>query len=274
MFNNVTISKKLMLGIAGVSFFGLLSGIVGVLMLLTVERQINEITDYAFPVSETTDELIYAVSQAHRVSVEILYDNDRDNITRREAEFDDALAHFDREYAVLNDLLTNPVMRQSLEQAVGLRTELLASVDVMVAAHMEELAEADEARRLMLHFDQVGDQLISMLGELADANEMEMQIAEDEGDRLAASSLATVAQVNDLIGLIFEQDYPAVEASKDLQILVEQLEGTAPTFLTQTNDQELAATRETFAALVAQGAAHFDRLMEIAETAEDVAAIQ
>jgi hypothetical protein len=80
MLGNISISTKLTAGIIGVSAIGLLSGVVGLTMLLNVERQVNDITDYAAPMVETTDDLIYAVAEAHKVAVEILADEELANI--------------------------------------------------------------------------------------------------------------------------------------------------------------------------------------------------
>ncbi|MEO0383352.1 MAG: methyl-accepting chemotaxis protein [Pseudomonadota bacterium] len=266
MFNNVPISTKLAGGIVALSTFGLVSGVVGVVMLNGIEDKINQITDYAAPVVETTDDLIYAVAESHKVAVEILADEDVSDIQLRLGEFQTAVASFDTNYETLDHLLVEADMQTLLENAAATRQLYLETVGLMVDQHSLELAEEAEARLLADRFDEAGDGLLSQLEGLAVANEAEMQRAEDQGDRLVASGSATAGQVNDLLGLVFEQDYPAVEAAKNIQIRVEQLEGIATRYLSVENPDALEPLRQEFIA-VAQGAAPaFDILETLAET--------
>ena len=273
MLDNVSISTKLASGIAAVSFFGLLSGLAGVFMLINIEGEVNEITDYAGPVVETTDDLIYSVAEAHKVVVEILADENTASIERRQLEFADAGEQFDANYALLDTLIDDAQMQGKLDQAVVTRGQFLNAVETLKEAHAIELAEGAEARRLAEEFDLTGDTLVNELELLASSNEAEMQDAEDEGDRLIAAGNASARQINDLLGLVFEQDYPTVEESKNLQITVEQLEGTATRYLAAQNLDALPPIRDDFIALSQSADARFDRLLELAETPADVAAI-
>lgn len=274
MLNNLGISTKLMGGVLALSIFGLLSGVVGIFMLKGVEAEVNEITDYAGPVVETTDDLIYAVAESHKVTVEILADEEIDDIAQRETELLAAFEEFELNYVTLDNLIVEPDMQALLETAASIRVDLLAAIDNMINAHKVELAEELEADRLALQFDRVGDGLLTQLEAMAASNEGEMQLAEDEGDSLVASGLASASQVNDLLGLVFEQDYPAVEAAKNLQIIVEQLEGTATLYLSAEAQEDLVAIREEFEAIAASAAFNFDTLNEISETPEDLEAIE
>lgn len=274
MLNNLGISTKLMGGILALSVFGLLSGVVGILMLKGVEAEVNEITDYAGPVVETTDDLIYAVAESHKVAVEILADEEIADIEQRELELFAAFDEFETNYATLDGLIVEDDMQTLLETAASIRADLLLAIDSLISSHKVELAEELEADRLAEVFDRVGDGLLSELEAMAASNEAEMQLAEDEGDSLVASGFASASQVNDLLGLVFEQDYPAVEAAKNLQIVVEQLEGTATIYLSTEAEADLAEVREEFEAIAASAAASFEILVQIAETPEDLAAIE
>ncbi|MEM1283803.1 MAG: methyl-accepting chemotaxis protein [Pseudomonadota bacterium] len=274
MLDNIPISTKLASGIAAISLFGLMSGIAGVFMLLNIEAEVNEITDYAGPVVETTDDVIYSVVQAHKITVEILADEDVENIQRRVTEFDEASDMFIESYAALDALIVEPDMQAQLDLAAATRVELLDAVQTMRDAHATELAEEAEARRLAVEFDLTGDVLLRELEALATANEIEMQNAEDEGDRLVATGNASASRINDLLGMVFEQDYPAVEESKNLQITVEELEGTATRYLGEEDANALPAIRDEFIALAQSATVRFEHLLELAETPQDVATIE
>lgn len=274
MLNNLGISTKLMGGIIALSIFGLLSGVVGILMLKGVEAEVNEITDYAGPVVETTDDLIYAIAESHKVAVEILADEEILDIEQRELELAAAVEQFDINYVTLDGLIVESDMQALLEAGASIRGELLLEIDNMINAHKDELAEEAEADRLAAQFDRIGDTLLAQLEGMAASNEAEMQMAEDEGDELVASGIASAGQVNDLLGLVFEQDYPAVEAAKNLQIIVEQLEGTATLFLSTESQEELVPVREEFEAVAASAVENFDILIQISETPEDIALVE
>lgn len=274
MLNNLGISTKLMGGVIALSIFGLLSGVVGIIMLKGVEAEVNEITDYAGPVVETTDDLIYAIAESHKVAVEILADEEVEDIAQRQLELQAAVEQFDINYVTLDGLIVEADMQALLEAGASIRGELLLAIDSMIDLHNTELAEEAEADRLAIEFDRIGDVLLTQLEALAASNEQEMQLAEDEGDSLVASGTASARQVNDLLGLVFEQDYPAVEAAKNLQIIVEQLEGTATLFLSAESEADLGPIRAEFEAVAASAAEKFEILISIAETPEDVASIE
>jgi methyl-accepting chemotaxis protein len=273
MLNNISISTKLAGGVVALSTFGLVSGVVGLVMLNGIEDQVNQITDYAAPMVETTDDLIYAVAESHKVAVEILADEDVANIQLRLGEFQAAVDSFDMNYEALDELLVEADVQTLLENAAATRRLYLEKVDSMVGLHSLELAEEAEARLLADRFDVAGDSLLDRLESLAMANELEMQRAEDEGDRLVASGTASARQVNDLLGLVFEEDYPAVEAAKNIQISVEQLEGIATRYLSVEDQNALEPLRQEFIAVAEGAAPAFEILETLAETDADRAEV-
>ncbi len=273
MLNNLPISTKLTGGIAALSLFGIVSGVAGIIMLNNIEGEVNQITDYAGPVVETTDDLIYSVAEAHKVSVEILADENPENIERRKVEFDAALEQFSINYSTLDTLIVDVDMQAQLDQAKATQLQLIEAVESMISVHAVELAEETEAQRLADQLDRIGDVLLTELELLASANEMEMQNAEDEGDRLVATGATSARQINDLLGLLFEQDYPAVELSKDLQITVEQLEGTATRYLALESIDALPPLRAQFIELADSAEGRFEQLTQLAETPQDRAAV-
>ncbi len=271
--NNISISTKIAGGIIAISFVGLLSGLAGLFMLLNIERGVNNITDYAGPVVETTDDLIAAVAESHKIAVEILADENMNSITQRKVEFEAAQEEFDQNLTELDQLLVERDMRTLLDRAGVMRQDLLGAVDDLVAAHDVELAEKAEASRLAQEFDRIGDTLLDALERLASTNETQMQAAEAEGDALISSGSANARQINDLLGTLFEQDFPAVAASKDLQITVEQLEGMAAQYLGIEDMDQLASVRDAFVTEAMTAGPRFDRLLEIAESDADRAEI-
>jgi methyl-accepting chemotaxis protein len=269
MINNLSISTKLAAGVAGLAVSGVVLGIIGLVMLSRIESDINRITDYAAPMVETTDDLIYAVAESHKVAVEILADEEIEDVEVRMGEFQAAVQSFDENYETLNALIEEPAVQGLLDEAVALRQAVLEEAATMKGHHRAELQEEATARAQSAEFDQVGDTLLQGLEELAASNEAEMQQAEDEGDRLVATGAADAGQINDLMGLIFEKDYPAVEAAKNLQVIVEQLEGLATSYLGTEDKAALQPIRDGFEATAESAQQWFDVLTNLAESDAD-----
>jgi len=269
MLANLSISKKIAGGIGLVSALGLASGIAGIVLLLNIEREVNEITDYAGPIVEATGDLVAATAEAHKIAVEMLADENSERIVGRKQEFDVAVARFASDYEGLDGLVTASDLQAVLDEAGSLHRDLQAAAADMMSAHDSSLMEKAEAVRLSRAFDLVGDDLLRALDSMAEANEAEMQVAEDRGDALASSAAATVAQLNDLLGALFEEDYPAVEAAMSLQIIVEQLEGISTQYLVDDRSAALPNLRRAFEETAAQARAHFETLSALAETDAD-----
>jgi hypothetical protein len=269
MINNLSISTKLAAGVAGLAVSGVVLGIIGLVMLSRIESDINRITDYAAPMVEITDDLIYAVAESHKVAVEILADEEIEDVEVRMGEFQAAVQSFDENYETLNALIEEPAVQGLLDEAVALRQAVLEEAATMKGHHRAELQEEATARAQSAEFDQVGDTLLQGLEELAACNEAEMQQAEDEGDRLVATGAADAGQINDLMGLIFEKDYPAVEAAKNLQVIVEQLEGLATSYLGTEDKAALQPIRDGFEATAESAQQWFDVLTNLAESDAD-----
>jgi methyl-accepting chemotaxis protein len=273
MLNNVSISVKLLAGVLILSALGLASGVLGLILLTRIEAGVEQITEYAGPMVETTDDLIYQVAESHKVAIEILADEEIEDIARRQGEFDAATERFNTDLATLDALVTDEVIQSQLDAALGTRQAYLNAVADLTDNHRVELLEEAEARALMDRFDAAGDEFSRRLEAFAARNEAEMQSAEDEADRLAAIG-ASAQRVNDLVGAIFEEDYPAVEASKNLQLVVEELEAIATQYLTVESEAELEPVRQEFLSVVERAAPNFDIMETLAETEADRTEVQ
>ena len=265
MLQNLSISTKLTAGNAALAVAGVLSGVVGIVMLLSIEKGVNEITEYAAPLVETTDDLIKAVSESHKVAVEMLADQDLASIAQREAEFATALEAFDTGYASLDHLLVDADLQQLLETTASTQRDFLMAAEQMLQAHRGGLVQRVQAQLLVDSFDRIGNVVLSELELLGSNNAAKMETAQEEGNRLVFSGTATAWEVNDLLRTLFAQDYPAIEASKNLQITVGQLKGSVTRYLSITNMDDLAPVREEFVTLIEGADTHFAQLRAVAE---------
>jgi len=262
----MSLAKKSLAGVAVISVLGTVIGLIGVERLGAVEARLNAITDVTAPIVETTDDLIRQVGEMHKVGVEVLADEDLADIDLRMREFEIARETFQTAEGELKALDLPGEIAEMLDSALALQGPFVETVFAMRDEHRLTLEASALAVARRDQFDATGDGLLAGLADFASANEAEMANAEEEADRLVASGQATALRLNDLIGALFEEDYPAVEASFRLQVIVEQLEGVAEAYLSVLDAADLPARRAAFADIAAEAQPWFDVLLAVAES--------
>ena len=263
---SLSIGHKSLAGVGFVAALGIGIGVVGFAMVGQVDSRLNTITDITAPLVETTDDLIREVAEMHKVAVEILADEDLANIDARTNELSAAMVRLEAAEAELYALPLPDDIRANVADALALRTGFEDSIAEMKVEHQLELESEQLADRRTAEFDAVGDQLLASLAGIAEVNEQEMADAEEEADRLVASGQATAERLNELIGLLFEEDYPAVEASFALQVIVEALEGHAESYLAIEDSARLVGARAAFDEVADSAQPWFDLLLSLSES--------
>ena len=269
MFKNMKLGTKLITGFMAVSFIVVLVGCVGWYYIGQVNKTLNHVTDYAAPTVEISDDLIMTIWESCKVAEEILADEEIDDIKVLIKEFDELDGKYDQSYKDLKELVTDEGLKDDLEVAFREQQEFVNHSEQMFAAHLLELEKEIEAKEKMAYFDDNGSRLIVMLEEFANENEAEMAKAEEQGDALEASSNATPAQVNKVLGDLFDQDYPVVKGALKLEKLAMELQDTAGEYLAEEDPDGLAAIEKDFREIFAKTAPHIKVLTDLAETAED-----
>lgn len=265
----MTLEIKLILSFMAVSFIVSFSGIIGLYFVKSIETMLNNITDKAAPIVETSDDLIANIWEANKVVEEVLISEIPSEIQELKAEFTELDQKFDETYKELQALVDDKNLLDDLETA---KTEQQQFVEHSVQGIEQQLLmlrkEAD-SEALLVKFDETGAQLNTMLDEFAIENEMEMQKAEDYGDELVARGNATADQINDILGELFEKDYPVVEASLKLQALIFNIQDTCGEYLAEEDITKLDPIREEFRTLFGKAGGFIKVLSDLAETDED-----
>ncbi len=269
MFKNLSIGAKTTIGISALIAFGM--GVVGV-SILSIDRidsTLNQITDIAAPTVETAADVTFFVKESHKIGIEILADEELADIEQRTQSYNDVVQSYNAAIKELDEIVSDPVLQAKLEETAGEWEAFYNSARKMFAAHVTELEEELKAGVLLANFEVGGTQLIARLAEIANAQETEMQAAEDRADELAAIQSTTASQLNDLIGELFEVDYPAYEAAVHLQLIVAVLEGAAREYLASENPAELEGIPKEFTDSYALVAPQFAVLAQLAESDEE-----
>ncbi|MEM7719188.1 MAG: methyl-accepting chemotaxis protein [Pseudomonadota bacterium] len=262
---NLSIGAKTTVGILTLIACG--AGIVGT-SLLSVNRidgTLNQITDVAAPTVETAADVTFFVKEAHKIGVEILADEELVDIAERRNSFETTIEDYRAAVAELDDVVTDPELQTTLEESGPEAEAFYAAARAMFEAHTIELEEEINADDLLTKFEADGTALIDRLAEIANVQEAEMQAAEDQADELAAIETTTATQLNDLIGELFEVDYPAYKAAVQLQLIVAILERAAREYLASENPASLDSIRTEFTDAYALAAPQFVILAARAE---------
>lgn len=264
-----TISKKLFAGF--VTQIGLVCvvGLIGLYFITEIETKLNEITDVSAPTVETADDLVMNIWEATKVAEEIIADEELEDVQALRTEFYEFEEAFKVTYQDLEALVTDESLLDELARIEEVHGRYIENSTTMINAHIEELEEEAKADILLEGFDQIGGELIIMLDEFANENEAEMQAVENRGDALVASGQATASQLNDLLGSLFEEDYPVVEAALKLQRIVMEMQDTAGEYMAIEDPADLPASLENFQALANGSQQYFDILHALAESEED-----
>ena len=264
-----TIAKTLISGLFFIALLGAALGGTGLFFIKEIEARLNNISDVTAPTVETADDLRANIWEATKVAEEISADEDLQEVTLLIEEFGVLAQQYGGSYAELDALVDDVDLLDELNTAKQLHKMFVENATNMFLAHQDMLNEESQADDLLDAFDGIGAQLIVMLDEFATENEAEMQNFEDEGDRLTASGQASADQVNDLLGDLFEQEYPVVEAALKLQRKVMEMQDTAGEYMAVEEPAGLETASTEFQALATAAQPYFDVLHTLAETQED-----
>ncbi len=265
----LTVSRKLFSGLTFLIALGFITGGVGLYYIGSIERMLNGITDVAAPTVETSDDLIANIWESNKIAEEIIADEELSDVATLSAEFDEMSVAFKATFEELKELVTDDQLLEKLDEVRKEHDEFMLHGKEMIQYHTSELEEEIKSDELLHAFDLAGTELVTLLDEFAIENEQEMAKAEDEGDRLEATGTASAADLNAVLGNLFENEYPAVEAALKLQRLVIEMESLAQKYMAIEDPATLQATLDEFNNRATDALPHFDVLVALAETEED-----
>ena len=268
-----TISFKLIAGLVFLTAIAGGLGGAGMYYINDIDRTLNNITDVTAPTVETADDLRSNIWESTKVAEEIIAEEEIKDIELLISEFYQLKKQHEASFEELDDIIQDEELADELLRVKQGHIQFIENSEAMFEAHLDELNEEIQADKHLDAFDGIGATLVMMLDNLALSNEEEMQAIENEGDALAASGVATAASVNALLGRLFEEDYPVVEASLKLQSIVLEMQDTAGEYMAIEDPRALRRTADEFAALSSRAAPHIEVLTALAETQQDREAV-
>lgn len=263
-----SLSTKLVAGFIATAATAVLVGIVGLYFIDNINTTLNNISDVAAPTVETSDDLIANIFEATKVAEEIIADEELSDIELLVVEVKSLNSEFETTYEELQTLVSDVSLLDELETARQEQKRFTVHVDRMIAAHTLELEKEALGFKLLKTFDEVGTDLTLALDEFAEKNEAQMAKAEARGDDLAQQG-APSAEINRVLGELFDRDYPVVEASLKMQRLIMEMQDTAGEYLAEENPKNLKEIEGRFVALNESVAPHLAVLRNLTESVED-----
>ncbi|MBN1341750.1 MAG: hypothetical protein JXQ73_03675 [Phycisphaerae bacterium] len=177
-----TIRNTIVAGFVLLGILSLLTGVTGLYFVHSVVGVLNNVTDYTSPLVEGSDDLIMNLWEATKVAEEILADEELEDIRALTMEFRKLSGQFGRTYAGVLDLCADGVLRTKLENARARHTELVGHAEQMISARTKELEKRILVKRLLSEFDEIGSQLGSRLGTVAEGDEVTTAALERRGE--------------------------------------------------------------------------------------------
>lgn len=263
---NIGITGLTLIGITLLVAIGVGSILAGTIALQRIDGTLNNITDVAAPTVETVGDVAVHLGDAQRYALEVLADDDGAESQQLMARYEDSAAAYAASIEELDTIVSDPALQLLVEETVGEWAAFDALVHDMFTAHATALTEEEAADQLMATFEAEGAALIGRLAEISAQQQEEMQATEDQADVFANRPSTTAATLNDLIGDLFEVDYPAYAAAMSLQIIVSTLEGAAREYMGSEDMTVLPDIRDEFVDAFSAAQAHFDVLQSLTES--------
>jgi len=265
----MNVQTKLLAGVTSLTMLAILCGALGLWQVKTIEVQINEISDVVTPTIETADDVIYYATDMQKLVVEMLADEEIEDVNVLFGEFQAAETKFNAAVNELATVVVSTEMKDRVAALVDERTALSKTARDMYKAHILELENEIESESQQARMDAQGDQLAEQLLALSESNEAEMAAAENRGDDLAASGSATVGQMNELLGELFERDYPMVEAALKLRSIVNGLEAAVAEVMAEEDASKVDGLEDAYLKIAKTAEPHFESLEKNVESDQD-----
>lgn len=263
-----TIRSKLISGIVLLlTLLSITSG-VGLYYVFELDKNIRGLSEDITPTIESTDDMIASLWERGKVANEVMASESASEIVQLYQQFAPLNQVFQASYNELENLISGAEVQYAAD-AMEANTALIEHIDLMYESHTQELLEEEKAKSLLVEFDGIGAELIVALDEFATENEDEMAKAEEQGDALVGLPGTTPSDINQLLGDLFEHDYPVVEAALKLQRYVIEMQDTAGEYLAEEDPAKLPAIRKNFDQLGSQVISLMAILDNLAETQED-----
>ena len=275
-FRNMKLQKKLVLSFVCLSALIGVSGGSGLLFVNRIADTVGVYADVSSPLVEETTALVGGMQSMHVALLDALGRQDLDRIQATEAEIAEHEGTDRKRFERLRRLLAAGAIDVDIDGAISRHGKFVEQAHEMLKAHRINVAKEAAAQQKLHAFEQQRRALDKLLTAFAREAEAGMSEAEDGTKTLLQSGDATLAGLDDMLSITFDQAYPQVQGSYKVQAYLMRLQDIARAYVAKRDADQLAEIETRFKKTVKKSKSWLKRLKARAKTEQakkDVKAI-
>jgi methyl-accepting chemotaxis protein len=241
-----SLSTRLLTGFAFLSLLTGIAGGAGILFVREIRSSVEVLTGTASPLLGNVLHLVDAVHLAESAVTEGLAANNGNALGEAVSKLDRLSGSLAGGLAAIERLSSEHGLNLDTDGAGRAQKLFLEKAEAALASRRKELAGRADAEARLIEFEALRRKLDEQVGRLATRAESDMNEREDRAKTLVQSGSATTELLGAVISAIFEQSYPTVQNAYKLLRYQAQIQDTARQYLTETQAEKRASTRERF----------------------------
>ncbi len=275
-FRNMKLQTKLILSFIFLSALIGASGGSGLLFVNRIADTVGVYSDVSSPLVEETMALVGGMQNMHVALLDALGGQDEDRIQTTEAEITELEGAAQKGFERLRQLLAAGGIDLDTEGAMSRQAEFVEQAHDMLTAHRIKVSKEAAAQQQLHEFEKQRQALEKLVTAFAREAEATMGETEDGTKTLLQSGDATLAGLDDMLSITFDQAYPQVQGSYKVQAYLMRLQDIARAYVAKRDADQLAEIETRFKKTVKKSKSWLKRLKARAKTEQakkDVKAI-
>ncbi|MFC3122202.1 HAMP domain-containing methyl-accepting chemotaxis protein [Agaribacter flavus] len=252
---NITVAMRVIGGFAVISVLLLVLGFVSTSGLNKVGNASEEVSQLALPTVSGSSTLKAAFLNMGRLSFEGFVSSNREDVVKNQKALNQSKENFD---AALNDLRevvkNDESLRTSVNRLDGLYEQYITTNNDMFSAHLSAIDLRASLSDIISNLEDYADDASTLLLDFSDSDEISgstaLSNAAEIGNTLESSMLSIITAASDYIKADMLQR--AEIRSKDVTIVVDQIEQRFSEMETAANGEDDSGTIEEVGELVSQ----------------------
>jgi methyl-accepting chemotaxis protein len=241
---DLKLQTKLLLGFFLLSVLTCVTGGTGLFMMNKIRSNIGDVTEVALPLVNVSAALKGNSQDLNGTLLEALNQTDAYGVLASQALIGELEATGGENLAMLQTLSEQGGLELDVETVVGTQQSLAQQAKETLGAHESNLTKMADANGRLGAFEVLRGKIDKQLSGYAREAETALSGMEDGGRTLVQSGAATVEDMQEMFGKIFDIAYPQVQLSyKTLSYLV-RVQDLARSYVAQSDKESLVKTEK------------------------------
>ena len=261
-----SIAAKAVLGLAAVGVVGSAVSVSSILSIGSVDRNLHTITDHTAPTVEIAQQLAVSIWHSNALAKHAFGSSDLQGIEKTLGEIRNLDGAYKQAIAELRTKAADDTLLGEIETAERYQASFFAAASAGINRQMDVLNKNIKLGALVVDFESKEQNLAAILDAFAVENEVEMILARSRGNSLARSATATAGDVNEVLGDLFETQYPVVATALKMRMVLGDMKYVARRYLDTHNTNILSESAGEFTAHAQKFDEFLERLHGFAKT--------